>query len=321
MVEGAEITTVEGLGTPTELAPVQAAFDEHYAAQCGFCTSGFLMASHALIEDGGGTTREEVVEALSGHVCRCTGYVKIVDAVTAAARGDVAPAGRRARHGTAGRGRRHDDPREPGMKAVGARLPRYDGVAHVTARTLYVDDVRVPGTLWTKALRSPHDHAVITHLDASQGRGAARRARGRDRRRRAQERLRPPRGPRRPRRRAAARRRRGPLQGPADRRRGGRERGDRDGRGGGHRRALRGAPRVLRPPQGARPRHARDPPLGPGLSALRPAQPPPGPQGRPRRRLRRRRHDRRGRLPPAGDRALPDGDAGVALRARRPTAA
>ena len=167
MIEGAEVTTVEGLGTPTELAPVQAAFDEHYAAQCGFCTSGFLMASHALIEDGGGTTREEVVEALSGHVCRCTGYVKIVDAVTAAARGDVGSRERRGRHGTAGRGRRHDDPREPGMKAVGARLPRYDGVAHVTARTLYVDDVRVPGTLWTKALRSPHDHAVITHLDAA----------------------------------------------------------------------------------------------------------------------------------------------------------
>jgi carbon-monoxide dehydrogenase small subunit len=90
-IDGAEVTTVEGLGNPTDLSPVQAAFDEHYAAQCGFCTSGFLMASHALIERGGGTTREEVVEALSGHVCRCTGYVKIVDAVTAAARGDVRP--------------------------------------------------------------------------------------------------------------------------------------------------------------------------------------------------------------------------------------
>ena len=51
------------------------------------------------------------------------------------------------------------------MKAVGARLPRYDGVAHVTGRTVYVDDVRVPGTLWTKALRSPHDHASIKKLD------------------------------------------------------------------------------------------------------------------------------------------------------------
>jgi CO/xanthine dehydrogenase Mo-binding subunit len=53
------------------------------------------------------------------------------------------------------------------MKAVGARLPRYDGVAHVTGRTLYVDDVRVPGTVWVKALRSPHHHAGITRLDTS----------------------------------------------------------------------------------------------------------------------------------------------------------
>ena len=53
------------------------------------------------------------------------------------------------------------------MKAVGARLPRYDGVGHVTGQTQYVDDVRVPGMLWAKALRSPHDHAAITHLDTS----------------------------------------------------------------------------------------------------------------------------------------------------------
>ena len=53
------------------------------------------------------------------------------------------------------------------MKAVGARLPRYDGIAHVTGRTTYVDDVRIRGILWTKALRSPHHHAAITRLDAS----------------------------------------------------------------------------------------------------------------------------------------------------------
>ena len=53
------------------------------------------------------------------------------------------------------------------MKAVGARLPRYDGVAHVTGRTMYVDDIQVPGTLWTKALRSPVDHADVTGLDLS----------------------------------------------------------------------------------------------------------------------------------------------------------
>lgn len=88
-VDGAEITTVEGLGAPTDLSAVQAAFDQRYAAQCGFCTSGMLMAAHALIERGGGRSREDVIEALAGHVCRCTGYVKIIDAVTAAAAGDV----------------------------------------------------------------------------------------------------------------------------------------------------------------------------------------------------------------------------------------
>jgi carbon-monoxide dehydrogenase small subunit len=90
-VEGAAIATVEGLGDADELSPVQAAFHEHYAAQCGFCTSGFMMAAQALVERGDGVEREDVIAALSGHVCRCTGYVKIVDAVTAAARGDVAP--------------------------------------------------------------------------------------------------------------------------------------------------------------------------------------------------------------------------------------
>jgi aerobic-type carbon monoxide dehydrogenase small subunit (CoxS/CutS family) len=92
-LEGAEISTVEGLGDADELSTVQAAFHEHYAAQCGFCTSGFLMATEALVaRSDGDIEREEIIEALSGHICRCTGYVKIVDAVAAAARGDVAPA-------------------------------------------------------------------------------------------------------------------------------------------------------------------------------------------------------------------------------------
>jgi aerobic-type carbon monoxide dehydrogenase small subunit (CoxS/CutS family) len=90
-VNGATITTVEGLGAPDELSPVQAAFHERYAAQCGFCTAGFVMAATALLERKPKATREEVLEALSGHVCRCTGYVKIVDAVEAVARGEVQP--------------------------------------------------------------------------------------------------------------------------------------------------------------------------------------------------------------------------------------
>lgn len=90
-VAGAAITTVEGLGTADELSPVQAAFHERYAAQCGFCTAGFVMAATALLERKPAATREDVLEALSGHVCRCTGYVKIVDAVEAVARGEVQP--------------------------------------------------------------------------------------------------------------------------------------------------------------------------------------------------------------------------------------
>jgi carbon-monoxide dehydrogenase small subunit len=87
-VDGAEVTTVEGLGTPDDLAPVQRAFTHYYAAQCGFCTSGMMLAAHAYVEHGGSDDRESIQEALGGHVCRCTGYVKIIEAVAAVARGE-----------------------------------------------------------------------------------------------------------------------------------------------------------------------------------------------------------------------------------------
>jgi aerobic-type carbon monoxide dehydrogenase small subunit (CoxS/CutS family) len=87
--DGAEVVTVEGLGTPERLAVVQAAFHEQYGSQCGFCTPGMLLATHALLERSPNPSREEIESALAGHVCRCTGYVKIIAAVEAAARGDV----------------------------------------------------------------------------------------------------------------------------------------------------------------------------------------------------------------------------------------
>jgi carbon-monoxide dehydrogenase small subunit len=88
-VDGAEITTLEGLGGAEELSPVQAAFYNHYAAQCGFCTPGMIVAATHLIESTGRPLeRHEVLDGLSGHYCRCTGYVKIVDAVLAASRGE-----------------------------------------------------------------------------------------------------------------------------------------------------------------------------------------------------------------------------------------
>jgi aerobic-type carbon monoxide dehydrogenase small subunit (CoxS/CutS family) len=91
-IDGASVVTVEGLGQAEELSPVQAAFHNRYAAQCGFCTPGMIIAATALIErKGGPVERAEVLDALGGHYCRCTGYVKIVDAVMAASRGEVEP--------------------------------------------------------------------------------------------------------------------------------------------------------------------------------------------------------------------------------------
>jgi aerobic-type carbon monoxide dehydrogenase small subunit (CoxS/CutS family) len=86
--EGTAITTVEGLGAPEDLAPIQQAFVHYYAAQCGFCTSGMMLAAQAYLDGGGSDDPEAIQHALGGHVCRCTGYSKIIDAVAAAARGD-----------------------------------------------------------------------------------------------------------------------------------------------------------------------------------------------------------------------------------------
>jgi len=82
---GKEVITVEGLASPGKLHPLQTAFHDNYAAQCGFCTSGMLMAAKALLDKNPKPTREDVKEGISGNLCRCTGYVKIVDAIISAA--------------------------------------------------------------------------------------------------------------------------------------------------------------------------------------------------------------------------------------------
>ena len=83
--DGAELQTVEGLATDGELTPLQAAFHELHALQCGFCTPGILMAATDLL-DRGAPTRAEITDMLSGHLCRCTGYEPIVEAIARAAR-------------------------------------------------------------------------------------------------------------------------------------------------------------------------------------------------------------------------------------------
>jgi carbon-monoxide dehydrogenase small subunit len=85
--DGAEITTVEGLAPDGELTVLQRAFNEHHALQCGYCTPGMLMSASALLEQNPHPTEEEARYAIQGNICRCTGYVNIVEAVVAAGRG------------------------------------------------------------------------------------------------------------------------------------------------------------------------------------------------------------------------------------------
>jgi len=82
--DGAEVTTVEGVAVGGKLHPVQQAFIENGGLQCGFCTPGFIMSAKALLEQNPNPTEQEIRLALSGNLCRCTGYDKIVRAVTAA---------------------------------------------------------------------------------------------------------------------------------------------------------------------------------------------------------------------------------------------
>jgi xanthine dehydrogenase YagT iron-sulfur-binding subunit len=83
MHQNAEITTIEGLGTPEQMHQVQAAFAEHDAYQCGYCTSGQIMSAAAMLKEPWGPSDQDVKEALSGNICRCGAYPNIVAAVQA----------------------------------------------------------------------------------------------------------------------------------------------------------------------------------------------------------------------------------------------
>jgi aerobic carbon-monoxide dehydrogenase small subunit len=84
-VDGASITTIEGLTPPHGLSPLQAAFRESFALQCGFCTPGMIVVSHELLAENSAPSDAEIREALSGNLCMCTGYVNIIRAVQRAA--------------------------------------------------------------------------------------------------------------------------------------------------------------------------------------------------------------------------------------------
>ncbi len=84
-VDGAEITTIKGISPEGELHPLQQKFIEHDAVQCGYCSPGMILTAKALLDDNPAPCENEVRRAISGHICRCTGYQQIVEAIKAAA--------------------------------------------------------------------------------------------------------------------------------------------------------------------------------------------------------------------------------------------
>ena len=148
--EGAAITTVEA--DDPLLGTLRAAFLARGAAQCGICTPGMLMAALDLLRRNAAPDRGMVEDALGGVLCRCTGYIQIIDAVLDAARGMPAAS--------------------PDAGGVGAPIPRLDGAPKVAGTELYGADTAPADALWLRAVRSPYAHARFTlgDLDAARAR-------------------------------------------------------------------------------------------------------------------------------------------------------
>jgi CO/xanthine dehydrogenase Mo-binding subunit/aerobic-type carbon monoxide dehydrogenase small subunit (CoxS/CutS family) len=140
-VDGRRVTTVEALARDGRLDRLQQAFLAHGAAQCGICTPGMLMAASDLLARNGDPTASDVEDALGGVLCRCTGYRKIVEAVLAAAQGEVSIAAPEA------------------GRAVGARAVKTDGVAKLTGAERYGADAAPEDALWLRTIRSPRARA------------------------------------------------------------------------------------------------------------------------------------------------------------------
>ncbi|MCP4330168.1 MAG: molybdopterin-dependent oxidoreductase [Alphaproteobacteria bacterium] len=144
---GSNIETIEGLATGEELTFLQSAFHRHGAAQCGICSPGMLMAATDLLRQNSRPTRREVEDAMGGVLCRCTGYVKIVDAVMDAAYGtDTGAVG------------------QSGM-AVGASLAKVDGIEKLTGAEKFGADVIPEGALALRIVRSPFASASFSVSD------------------------------------------------------------------------------------------------------------------------------------------------------------
>ena len=147
--EGARVVTVEGLSNDADLTPLQKSFRKHHALQCGFCTPGFITTAHALLTEEPDCDADRVREVLSGNICRCTGYIAIVEAVLDA--------------------RAAYKERRRAMKNtfIGTPMERREDLRFLRGRGTYVDDLAPANLLYAVILRSSVAHGRIKSVDAS----------------------------------------------------------------------------------------------------------------------------------------------------------
>ncbi len=208
--DGAAITTVEGVGTPRQMHPIQQTMADNGSVQCGYCIPAMVLAAQALLKDIPNPTDAQIRDAIAGNLCRCTGYVKPVQAIQRAAavlRGEAPPPvfgdhevwspGRSTEHSehddgeqsSAGGGApgsspaRQDDLEseaeasvstlarpKEALKTVGKPERKVDAVKLATGKPCFVDDIELRGMLHAALLTSPHAHARIRDIDASKAR-------------------------------------------------------------------------------------------------------------------------------------------------------
>jgi putative selenate reductase molybdopterin-binding subunit len=158
-VEGRSVTTIEGVGDVASPHPLQTEFLARSAAQCAYCMQGMIVSAKALLDERPHPSEQEIREGLTGNLCRCTGYVKAVEAVKAVADGRAERSAPEAGGPGPAAGARYH--------AVGRSAPKVEGIGLLSGKARYTDDFAPPGTLHGRIKRSPHAHARITRIDAS----------------------------------------------------------------------------------------------------------------------------------------------------------
>ncbi len=160
---GSEITTIEGLSQGGELHPLQKSFIKHGALQCGFCTPGMIMAAKALIDRNPNPSRAEILAALGGNLCRCGSYARIIRAIQGWREFSGVPLD------TAPRGNDERDQARD-LSVVSHGVTRYDAPDKVSGRAKYTADLRLPGMVYGKILRSSIPHGIIRRIDTRRAR-------------------------------------------------------------------------------------------------------------------------------------------------------